>query len=80
MYFFQGNLEETNPANPVYLIIYIITERTGKRQEKIRKTDTDRKTKAHRNRKQKGDILMPYKKRSFGKKAITGKENSLYVF
>lgn len=69
MYFFQGNLEETNPANPVYLIIYIITERTGKRQEKIRKTDTDRKTKAHRNRKQKGDILMPYKKKEFREKA-----------
>ena len=38
--------------NPVHVIIYIITERTGKRQEKIRETADDRRTKLPRNRKQ----------------------------
>ena len=41
MHFFQGNPEG---RNPVHIIIYIITERTGKCQEKIRKTADDRKT------------------------------------
>ena len=41
MHFFQGNPEG---RNPVHIIIYTITERTGKRQEKIRKTADDRKT------------------------------------
>jgi hypothetical protein len=47
--FFQGNPEGRNPA---HIIIYTITERTGKRQEKIRKTTDDRKTELPRNRKQ----------------------------
>ena len=41
MHFFQGNPEG---RNPVHIIIYIRTERTGKCQEKIRETDDDRKT------------------------------------
>ena len=41
MHFFQGNPEGRNPA---HIIIYTITERTGKCQEKIRKTADDRKT------------------------------------
>ena len=42
MHFFQGN---PKGRNPLHIIIYIITERTGKHQEKIRKTADDRKTK-----------------------------------
>ena len=42
VYFFQGN---PKGRNPLHIIIYIITERTGKHQEKIRKTADDRKTK-----------------------------------
>ena len=49
MHFFQL---QVRIQNPVHIIIYIITERTGKCQEKIRKTADDRKTKLPRNRKQ----------------------------
>ena len=41
MHFFQL---QVRIQNPVHIIIYIITERTGKHQEKIRKTADDRKT------------------------------------
>ena len=51
MHFFQGNPEG---RNPVHIIIYIITERTGKCQEKIRKTADDRKTESSRSDAKKG--------------------------
>ena len=51
MHFFQGNPEG---RNPVYIIIYIITERTGKCQEKIRKTTYDRKTESSQSDAKKG--------------------------
>ena len=42
MHFFQFQIRI---QNSIHIIIYIITERTGKCQEKIRKTADDRKTK-----------------------------------
>ena len=51
VYFFQGNPEG---RNPLHIIIYIITERTGKCQEKIRKTADDRKTESSRSNAKKG--------------------------
>ena len=51
MHFFQGNPEG---RNPVHIIIYIITERTGKHQKKIRKTADDRKTKSSQSNAKKG--------------------------
>ena len=41
MLFFQF---QVRIQNPVHIIIYTITERTGKRQEKIWETTYDRKT------------------------------------
>ena len=41
MHFFQL---QARIQNVVHIIIYIITERTGKHQEKIRETADDRKT------------------------------------
>ncbi len=51
MHFFQGNPEGRNPA---HIIIYTITERTGKCQEKIRKTADDRKTESSQSNAKKG--------------------------
>jgi hypothetical protein len=51
MHFFQGNPEG---RNPVHIIIYIITERTGEHQEKIRKTADDRKTESSQSNAKKG--------------------------
>ena len=51
MHFFQGNPEG---RNPVHIIIYIITERTGKCQEKIWKTTYDRKTESSQSDAKKG--------------------------
>ena len=51
MHFFQGNPEG---RNPVHIIVYIITERTGEHQEKIRKTADDRKTESSQSNAKKG--------------------------
>ena len=64
MHFFQGNPEG---RNPVHIIIYIITERTGKCQEKIRKTADDRKTKLPRNRKQRRRKVKFFGNKAAGK-------------
>ena len=47
MHFFQL---QVRIQNPVHIIIYIITERTGKHQEKIRKTADDRKTESSQSK------------------------------
>ena len=69
MHFFQL---QVRIQNHVHIIIYIITERTGKRQEKIRKTDTDRKTKAPWNEKKKN------RRRNFQKQRHSGKERKFH--
>ena len=51
MHFFQL---QVRIQNPVHIIIYIITERTGKRQEKIRETADDRKTESSQSDAKKG--------------------------
>ena len=83
MHFFQGNPEGRNPA---HIIIYIITERTGKRQEKIRKTADDRKTKLPRNRKQRrrkvkfsGNKEVGKTVRMDGLDTQSGKKNQIYI-
>ena len=51
MHFFQL---QVRIQNPVHIIIYTITERTGKHQEKIRKTADDRKTESFQSDAKKG--------------------------
>ena len=83
MIFFQGNPEG---RNPVHIIIYIITERTGEHQEKIRKTADDRKTKLPRNRKQRrrkvkfsGNKEVGKTVRMDGLDTQSGKKNQIYI-
>ena len=83
MHFFQGNPEM---RNPVHIIIYIITERTGKCQEKIRKTDDDRKTKLPRNKEERREKVKFSGNKEAGKAVRmdgldtqSGKKNQIYI-